>query len=153
MIASQQELASHFMQRSMYLLNLQCAARPLSTCGVEDTDFGHRTGWRQDAKGTGRELTTDLKAKKSIAKLNFSGQSHNIPAISYNQLALLPESPVLASPVQAVLYQQYHSVSLQVEGLPQLHALVANCGSHHYPDFPGDMGHVLVAWRCRLQPG
>ena len=32
-----------------------------------------RTGWRQDAKGTGRELTTDLKAKKSIAKLSFSG--------------------------------------------------------------------------------
>ena len=32
-----------------------------------------RTGWRQDVKGTGRELTTDLKAKKSIAKLNFSG--------------------------------------------------------------------------------
>ena len=33
-----------------------------------------RTGWRQDAKGTGRELTTDLKAKKSIAKLSSSGQ-------------------------------------------------------------------------------
>lgn len=33
----------------------------------------YKTGWRQDAKGTGRELTTDLKAKKSIAKLNFSG--------------------------------------------------------------------------------
>ena len=33
-----------------------------------------RTGWRQDAKGTGRELTTDIKAKKSVAKLNFSGE-------------------------------------------------------------------------------
>ncbi|KAL3133386.1 hypothetical protein ABBQ38_007254 [Trebouxia sp. C0009 RCD-2024] len=33
----------------------------------------YKTGWRQDAKGTGRELTTDLKAKKSIASLSFSG--------------------------------------------------------------------------------
>lgn len=33
----------------------------------------YKTGWRQDAKGTGRELTTDIKAKKSVAKLNFSG--------------------------------------------------------------------------------
>ena len=32
-----------------------------------------RTGWRQDAKGTGRELTTDIKAKKSVAKFSFPG--------------------------------------------------------------------------------
>ena len=34
----------------------------------------YRTGWRQDAKGTGRELTKDIKTKQSVAKLKQTGQ-------------------------------------------------------------------------------
>ena len=62
----------HVMHTILHVMHSTCASCKHSCLSCTPTCC--RTGWRQDAKGTGRELTTDLKAKKSIAKLSSSGQ-------------------------------------------------------------------------------